>query len=152
MKKVVMLVCAVCFAAFAFAQDAAEKFNQAAEAMKAKDYAKAFELYESAMANKGDVEVPDAINFNIGFAAYNSKNYQKAVGYFDKAIAAKANVAKALDYQARSYTKLKDYANAVACYEKAIEVADDSKSLVYNAGIAAYKGKLNEKAVAFFTT
>ena len=66
MKKVVLLLVAVCFSVFSFAQDAAEKINQANEALQNKDYAKALELYESAMSNLGDVQVPDAINYNIG--------------------------------------------------------------------------------------
>jgi tetratricopeptide (TPR) repeat protein len=152
MKKLVLLFVAVCFTALSYAQDAAEKINQANEALKGKDYAKALELYEDAMNNLGDVQVPDAINYNIGLAAYNSKNYEKSVKYFDKAIAAKANVAKANDYKARSYNKLKDYKNAVASYEAAIAATDgDTKALVYNAAIAAYKAKDYDKAIAWFT-
>jgi tetratricopeptide (TPR) repeat protein len=152
MKRVGLLIVAVCLSVATFAQDAAEKINQANEALKAKEYAKAFELYESAMGNLGDVQVPEAINYNIGIAGYNSKNYEKAIAYFDKAIAADANTAKAHDYKARSYNRLKDYANAVASYEKAIEGATgDKRALVYNAAIAAYRANIEEKAVAWFT-
>ena len=151
MKRVLLLVVAVCFTVLSFAQDAAEKINQANEALKAKDYAKALELYEDAMSNLGDVQVPESINYNIGLAAYNSKNYEKSITYFDKAIVANANVGKAHDYKARSYGKLKDYANAVASYEAAISATDgDTKVLVYNAAIAAYKGKDYDKAIAWF--
>jgi tetratricopeptide (TPR) repeat protein len=152
MRKVLVLIVAVCVSVLSFAQDAAEKINQANEALKGKDYAKAFALYEDAMGNLGNVQVPDAINYNIGLAGYNSKNYEKAIVYFDKAIAADANVAKSNDYKARSYNKLKDYANAVASYEVAIAKTDgDTKILVYNAAIAAYRAKLSDKAVAWFT-
>ena len=152
MKKVVLLVVAVCFTVLSFAQDAAEKINQANEALKAKDYAKALELYEDAMGNLGDVQVPDAINYNIGLAAYNSKSYEKSITYFDKAIVANANIAKAHDYKARSYNKLKDYANAIASYEAAISATDgDTKVLVYNGAIAAYKGKDYDKAIVWFS-
>lgn len=150
MKKVLLLLVAVCFTVLSFAQDAAEKLNQAGEAMKAKDYAKAFELYDAAMGNLGDVQIDASVNFNIGYAGYNSKNYEKAIGYFDKAIAAEANVAKSLDYQARCYNKLKNYESAVASYEKAIEADASNTALVYNAGIASYQGKINEKAIEFF--
>jgi tetratricopeptide (TPR) repeat protein len=152
MKKVVLLVVAVCFAIMTFAQDAAEKISQANDALKAKDYAKALELYEDAMSNLGDVQVPESINYNIGLAAYNSKNYEKSVTYFDKAIAANANVAKAHEYKAKSYSKLKDYKNAVSSYEAAIAATDgDTKVLVYNGAISAYKGKDYDKAVDWFT-
>jgi len=151
MKKVLLLIIAVCFTVFSFAQDAAEKINQANEALKGKDYAKALELYEDAMSNLGDVQVPDAINYNIGLAAYNSDNFEKAILYFDKAIIAEANISKAHDYKARSYNKLKDYVNTVASYEAAIASSEgDTKGLVYNAAIAAYRGKLDDKAVALF--
>jgi len=152
MRKVLLLIVAVCITVLSFAQDAAEKINQANEALQGKDYAKAFALYEEAMSNLGDVKVPDAINYNIGLAGYNSKNYEKAITYFDKAIAANANVAKAHDYKARSYNKLKDYANAVASYEAAIAGTEgDTKALVYNAAIAAYRAKMSDKAIAWFT-
>ncbi len=153
MKRVVLLVVAVCFSVFSFAQDAAEKITQANEAMQAKDYAKALELYESAMSNLGDVQVPDAINFNIGMAAYNSDSYEKAIEYFDKAIAANANVDKSWEYKAGSYGKLDKYSEAIDAYKKAIEAAPgDAASLSYNAGIVAYKGKMYDDAISFFTS
>lgn len=152
MKRLAVLIIAVCLTVFSFAQNAADKINQANEALKGKEYAKAFELYESAMSNLDGVEVPDAINYNIGLAGYNSKNYEKAIGYFEKAITADANVAKAHGYIARSYGKLKDYASAVSSYEAAIAATEgDTKILVYNAAIAAYQANIAEKAIAWFT-
>lgn len=152
MKRVVLLIIGVCFTIFSFAQDAAEKINQANEAMKAKDYATAFTLYEEAMGNLGDVQVPDAINYNIGLAAYNSENLEKSLTYFDAAIAADANVSKSHEYKARSYNKLKDYDNTVSSYEAAIASSTgDTKTLIYNAAIAAYRGNLMDKAIELFT-
>ncbi len=152
MKKVVLLVVAVCFSVFSFAQDAADKINQANEALQGKEYAKALELYESAMANLGDVQVPDAINFNIGMAAYNSDNYEKAIQYFEKAVAANANVDKSYEYIAGAYAKMDKTNEALDAYAKAIEVSPaDKASLSYNAGIVAYKGQEYAKAVDFFT-
>jgi len=152
MKKVVLLVVAVCFSVFSFAQDAAQKIEDANAAMQAKEYAKALELYESAMSNLGDVQVPDAINFNIGLAAYNSDNYDKAIEYFDKAIAADANADKAWEYKAGAYGKMDKYSEAIDAYKKAIEAApSETASLSYNAGIVAYKGKMYDDAIGFFT-
>jgi len=152
MKRVVFLTVAVCFAMFSFAQDAAEKINQANEALVAKDYAKAFSLYEDAMSNTEGVEIPPAINFNIGLAGYNSNNFEKAIGYFDKAIAADVNIDKAHEYKGHCYNKLKDYANALNSFEAAISASDgDTKSLVYNAAIAAYRANDADKAVKWFT-
>lgn len=151
MKKVLLLVTAVFVTVFSFAQDAADKINQANEALKAQDYVKAFLLYDDAMKNIGDVQVDASINFNIGFAAFKSDNLEGAIKYFDKAIEAGTNVSKSHEYKALAYNEKKDYANAVASFEQAIATAtEDIDELNYNAGIAAFRGKLNEKAVGLF--
>lgn len=151
MKKVVLLVVTICFSVFSFAQDAADKINQANEALQNKDYAKALELYESAMSNLGDVQVPEAINFNIGLAAYNGDNFEKAIQYFEKAVAADANVDKSYEYIAGAYAKMDKTNEAIDAYAKAIEANPAEKaSLSYNAGIVAYKGEEFQKAVDFF--
>jgi flagellar basal body-associated protein FliL len=82
MKNLVLLMLAVIAPVFIFAQDAAEKINQANEAMKAEDYAKAYQLYDEAMNNLGDVQVDQTINYNIGFAAYKAENDEGALKYF----------------------------------------------------------------------
>jgi tetratricopeptide (TPR) repeat protein len=151
MKQVLVLVVTVLFSVFSYAQDAAEKLNQAQEAMKAEDYAKAFSLYDEAMNNLGDVQVDASINFNIGYAAYKAENLDGAVKYFDKAIETGTNVSKCHEYKALAYNDKKDYKNAVACFQKAIESSTEgTDALYYNAGIAAYRGKMNEEAVALF--
>lgn len=153
MKRVVLLSMAVFLAVFSFAQDAAEKINQANEALKSQDYAKAYTLYDEAMSNLGDVQVDDAINFNIGFAAYKSENLEGAIKYFDIAIEKDINVAKCYEYKALAYNDNKDYKNAVAAFEKAASVTDveeDKQSLTYNGAIAAYRGNILDKAVELF--
>ena len=151
MKRVVLLIVAVCFTVFSFAQDAAEKLNQAQEALKAQDYVKAYSLYDDAMSNIGDVQVDASVNYNIGFAAYKAKSLEGAVKYFDIAIESGTNVSKCHEYKALAYNDKKDYKNAVASFEQAIATSEENtESLVYNAAIAAYRGKLNDKAVALF--
>jgi tetratricopeptide (TPR) repeat protein len=151
MRRVVLLIIGVCFSVLSFAQDAAEKINQANEALKAQDYAKAFTLYNEAMNNLGDVQVDDAINFNIGFAAYKAENLEGAVKYLDKAIAAGTNVSKCHEYKAMAYKDKKDYTNAVASFEQAIATSEeDTETLVYNAAITAYQGNMLDKAVEWF--
>jgi len=151
MKKVLLLFIAVFVAVFTFAQDAAEKLNQAQEALKAQDYAKAYKLYDEAMSNIGDVQVDASINFNIGFAAFKAGNFDGAIKYFDKAIAAGANVSKSYEYKALVYNDKKDYKNAVENFEKAIASSEENTdAMVFNAAIAAYKGNLLDKAVELF--
>ncbi len=154
MKKVLLLFIAVFITVFSFAQDAAEKINEANEALTAQDYAKAFQLYDEAMNNLGEVEVDAAINYNIGFAAYKSENLEGAVKYFDKSIEAGVNVSKCHEFKALAYNDKKDYKNAVASFEEAIATSDsdeDKQSLVYNAAIAAYRAKSYDKAVELFS-
>ncbi len=151
MKSIVFTVVFVLGAFLGFAQDAADMINKANEALTAKDYAKAFELYDQAMKNLGDVQVDAAINFNVGFAAFQAEKYDAAIPYFDKAIAANANVAKAHEFKGNAYVKLDKYAEAIDSYKKAIEAgAEDKGSLYYNAGIAAYKGQKYDQAVEMF--
>ncbi len=153
MKKVLLLILAVSFTALTFAQDSAEKLKQAQEALKGEDYAKAYKLYDEAMSNLGDVQVDEAINFNIGYAAYKAGNLEGAVKYFDKAIKIGTNVPKCYEYLALTYNDKKDYKNAVANFEKAIEATDskdDKESMGYNAAIAAYRGNMMDKAAELF--
>ncbi len=151
MKRVLLMFVAVIFAASVFAQDAAEKLNQAQEALKAEDYAKAYTLYDEAMSNIGDVQVDASINFNIGYAAYKAENLEGAIKYFDKAIESGTNVSKCYEYKALAYNDKKDYKNAVASFEQAIATSEEgAEALVYNAGIAAYRGNMFEKAAELF--
>ena len=151
MKRGLLLFIGLCFATMSFAQSVVDKLNQAGEALQAQDYAKAYQMYDEAMNNLGDVQVDASVNFNIGFAAYRSGNLEGAVKYLDKAIEVGTNVSKSHEYKALAYNEKEDYANAVASFEKALETTDAGiESLVYNAGIAAYRGKLLDKAVDFF--
>ena len=152
MKKLVLLTLALVVASvYSFAQDAADKINQANEALQASDYAKAYKLYDEAMSNLGDVQVDASINYNIGYAAYKAENMDGAIKYFDKAIEAGANVPKCYEFKALAYNEKKDYPHAVEFFEKAVAASDETDaSLIYNAGIAAYRGKLLEKAVELF--
>jgi tetratricopeptide (TPR) repeat protein len=151
MKKVLLLIVAVSLTVFTFAQDAAEKINQANEALKAEDFAKAYQLYDAAMSNLGEVQVDGAINFNIGYAAYKAENLEGAVKYFNKAIEIGTNVPKCYEYLALAYNDKKDYVNAVANFEKAVETStENTDALVYNAAIAAYRAKMMEKAIDLF--
>ena len=152
MRKGLLLLAGLCFAAMSFAQqETVDKINEAQEALRAQDYAKAYQLFDEAMNNLDDVQVDVSINFNIGFAAYRAGNLEGAVKYLDKAIEAGTNISKSHEYKALAYNEKEDYVNAVASFEKAIATSEtDVEALVYNAGIAAYRGKLFDKAVDLF--
>ncbi len=151
MKRILLVVMFLMGAYCGFAQDAAEMINNANEALKSKDYAKAFELYDKAMKNLGDVQVDAAINYNIGYAAFQIEKYDEAIAYLDKAIAANANVASAWEFKGNSYAKMEKYNEAIDAYKKSIEAGAENKgSIYYNAGIVAYKGGMYEKATELF--
>ena len=131
MKKVVLLVVAVCFSVFSFAQDqnASDLVTKANDAVTAKDYAKAVELFEQVLA------IPD-----------HGQDVETITKVLDqlKPIVAKDAAKSAYDS--------KDYAKAVELYSKIIEdYPADKAEFSYNAGLAAYQGKDYEKAVDFFT-
>ena len=151
MKRIFLVIVFFLGAYCGFAQDAAELINNANEALTAKDYAKAFELYENAMNNLGDVQVDAAINFNIGYAGFQAEKYEAAVKYFEKAIAAEVNVPASYKFIGDAYVKADNPEKAIEAYKKSIEAgAEEKGSLYYNAGIAAYKGKMYEQAVELF--
>jgi tetratricopeptide (TPR) repeat protein len=151
MKQVLLLVVAVIFTFVCNAQDAAEKINQANEALKAKDYAKAYTLYDEAMSNIGDVQIDASINYNIGFAACKSGNVDGAVKYMGKAIEAGTNVSKCHETLADLYVEKKDYTNAIASYDKAIATStENTDALVFKAASAAYNGNALDKSIEGF--
>ncbi len=151
MKKYGLLFVGLLFSLAVSAQDAAELINKANEALKANQYAEAFEMYDKAMSNLGEVVVDKSINFNIGFAAMQAEKQEAALSYFDKAIEAGTNVPKCYEYKAGIYNKMKDYANALVNYEKALELSDDKPgALMLNAAVTSFRLENFEKAVHFF--
>jgi tetratricopeptide (TPR) repeat protein len=151
MKKYLLFFAAALLSIAAFAQDAADLINKANEAMKNRQYAEAFEAYDKAMSNLGDVEVDAAINFNIGFAAMQADKNEAALKYFDKAIEAGANISKSWEYKASIYNKMKDFAKALESFEKAIETSEeDTGALSFNAAVLAFRLENFEKTIKYF--
>lgn len=58
--------------------------NAGNDALKAKDYAKALENYEKAIAVWGTDSMDFAMIYNSAFCAFHSKDYAKAIKYFDQ--------------------------------------------------------------------
>lgn len=152
MKKLFFVLAAIVTGIFASAQDAAQMINDANEALKVKDYAKAFQLYDAAMKNIGEVQIDPSINFNIGFAALQADKLAECLPYFDKAIEAGANVSKSHEYKATAFARLNEFAKAIESYTKAIEATEENPgNLYFNAAISAYKGNLFEDAIRLFS-
>jgi len=152
MKRILLLfVILFSVASAGFSQDAATLINKANAALKAKNYAQAYTFYESAMGNMGDVKIDAAINYNIGFAAFQAKKYSAAEKYLNKAVVAKVNLPQTYELLGKTYTKLAKTQKAIDSYKKAITAGNTDKgSLYYNAGIAAYKGKMYKEASELF--
>jgi tetratricopeptide (TPR) repeat protein len=151
MKKYFLFIAAAFLTFAVSAQDAAELINKANEAMRNRQYAEAFEAYDKAMNNLGDVEVDAAINFNIGFAAMQAEKNQEALEYFDKAIEAGANVSKSWEYKASVYNKLQNFNAALDAFENAIETSEeDAGAICFNAAVLAFRLENFEKTVEYF--
>ena len=125
MKRVVLLVVAVCLSVFSFAQDQnpVEIVEKANAAVESKDFATAVELYESVLA------IPDH--------GQDEENIKKVLAQL-KPVVAKDNAKAAIDNA--------EYENAVELYKKAIadfpedaSIAEQAGVRFYNAGITSYK-------------
>lgn len=156
MKKYLLLFAVLFASVSVFGQNAADLINQANEDMKNRKYPEAFEKYDKALKNLGDVQLDAptkaSINFNTGFAAMQAGKNEEAMSYLDKAIEAGANVSKAWEYKATIYNKAKDYPKALESFEKAIETGDEENlgALLFNAGTLAFRLNKFEKTIDFF--
>jgi len=87
MKKMIF-VFVLCFSfANLIAQDAATFKNAGNDALKVKDFAKAIENYEKAIAVWGTAAPDYAMIYNTAVCAIQIKDYAKAAKYFDQTIA-----------------------------------------------------------------
>lgn len=69
-----------------FAQESVKLQNAGNDALRAKDYAKAIENYEKAMAVWGTAPPDFAMIYNCAICAFQIKDYEKAIKYFDQSI------------------------------------------------------------------
>ncbi len=151
MKKYLALAVLALISVAAYAQDAAELINQANEAMRNRQYPQAFEMYDKAMGNLGDVEVPNSIFFNIGFAAMQAEKNEEAIKYLDKAIDADVNVSKSWEYKATIYNKTSNFDKALEAFEQALETADENVgALSFNTAVVAFRLQDFAKTVKYF--
>ncbi|MBC8004661.1 MAG: tetratricopeptide repeat protein [Verrucomicrobia bacterium] len=126
------LALVLCFGIVAaFAQEektAIDLKNEGNEALRAKDYPKALQLYDQALSKWGDEPKDTAMVYNMAVCAYNTKDFDKAHPLLDEAIAMDYKKETALLYKANIYKMQKNDAE----YEKTLETAlanspDDTK-------------------------
>jgi tetratricopeptide (TPR) repeat protein len=158
MKKSFLLVISVFLSMYVFAQDAAKLISQADSLKNLKKFAEAFDLYDNALKNLGQVKVKGSINFTVGQVAMNAGKNEAAIAYLDKAIAAESadtslniDLIKCYQYKGQVYGRMKDLANSLTAYEKAIELSpNNTGTLYYNAALTAFNLNNFEKAVSYF--
>ena len=96
MKRIaLLLLMSLCFVSL-FAQESIKLQNAGNDAIKAKDYAKALESYEKAMAVWGAAPQDSVMFYNCGICAIQVKDYEKAIKYFNLAAAHNFKPADAL--------------------------------------------------------
>ncbi len=126
------LAFAFCFGIVAgFAQDektAIDFKNEGNDALRAKDYPKALQLYEQALSKWGTEPKDTAMVYNMAVCAYQSKSFDKAIKFLDESIALNYKKETALLYKANTYKALKNDDAYVKTLEEALAVSpNDSK-------------------------
>jgi len=157
MKKSVSLLAVILFSLAALGQEAVVLINRSDSLFKVKKYAEALELYDKVIPTLEPEKVKESVYY-AAMAALNTGKNEVAIAYFDKAIIAKTSdaslkfeLADCNQYKALVYSRLKDYANSMAFYEKAIELAPTKAgTLYYSTAIAAFNLNNFEKAVEYF--
>jgi len=98
--------------------------NEGNTAIKAKDYAKALDLYEQALVKNGATPIADTtMMFNMGYCAFNAKIYDKALKYFDQSFTEKHMKVSSLLYKADTYKAMKNDAESLKTMEAALAIA-----------------------------
>jgi tetratricopeptide (TPR) repeat protein len=87
MKKLVFILFLCMGFGTLIAQESVKLQNAGNDALKAKDYAKALENYEKAIAVWGTQPQDFGMIYNSAFCAFQTKDYPKAIKYFDQSIA-----------------------------------------------------------------
>ncbi|MGB6300950.1 MAG: tetratricopeptide repeat-containing serine protease family protein [Rivularia sp. (in: cyanobacteria)] len=124
--------------------DAKDFYNQGNDLYASKDYEKAFEFYDKAVAIKPDYA--DAW-YNRGNALDELKRYEEAVESYDKAIAIKPDYADAWINRGISLRKLKRYEEAIESYDKAIAIKPDYSYAWNNRGYNLEQLKRYKEAI-----
>jgi pilus assembly protein Flp/PilA len=129
MKKIFLSLILCLSIGSLFAQSAEELKNAGNTAFEAKDYKKALDDYEKAIAAWGNQPQNNVMLFNAGAAAYKLKQYPKAVKYFDMVIAGNTETEPAYLYKAMALKQMKKSDDCIKTYEEGIAKNPNSQSL-----------------------
>ncbi|MFV0366712.1 MAG: hypothetical protein ACK5JS_09505 [Mangrovibacterium sp.] len=145
MKKLMLGLALSLGSVAVFAQDGGiDCYNKGVEALNTKDYATAYQMFNKALSNPGDMEIQADYYYYAAMAAEQSSHFDAAVKYYDKAIKAGSNVSNSTEGKARSLVALGKYDEAVAA-----DAANAGK-WAYNAAGTAYKAKDYANAAKYF--
>lgn len=146
MRKLLLEIAFVLFGLSTFAQeDVTATLNKAGEEMGGKNYAVAYELFNKALSNPGDLEIQGGHYFNAAYCAEQANKYEAAIKYYDKAISVGANASTAKSQKAGCLVELGEYDEALAVDEK------EAPKLSYRIAASCYKAKDYEGAYKYFT-
>lgn len=123
-----ILALCLCFGTI-FAQSAVELKNAGNTALEAKDYKKALENYDKALAAWGNEPQNNAMIYNAGACAYKLKEYPKAIKYFDLLIAGNAQTEATYLYKANSNKMLKNDEECVKAFNEGLAKYPESAQL-----------------------
>jgi tetratricopeptide (TPR) repeat protein len=128
--KRMLIVFALCLSfGTLFAQSAVDLKNAGNVAMEAKDYKKALENYDKAIASWGSEPKNFAMLNNAGACAYKLKDYQKAIKYFDQVIEGSTDTESAYIYKALSYKGLNKPDECIKAYNDGLAKNPQSAQL-----------------------
>ncbi len=146
MRRLLLGIAFVLVGLSAFAQeDVTTTLNKAGEEMGGKNYQAAYELFDKALSNPGDVEIQGGHYFNAAYCAEQANKYEAAIKYYDKAISVGANVSTAKSQKAGCLVELGKYDEALAIDET------EAPKLSYKIAATCYKAKDYEGAYKYFT-
>jgi tetratricopeptide (TPR) repeat protein len=128
--KRTLLVFALCFSfGTIFAQSAVE-FKKAGDAASdAKDYKKALENYDKALAAWGNEPQNNIMINNAATCAYKLKEYPKAIKYFDLLIKANVQTEDTYYFKANSYKVLKNDEECLKAFNDGLAKFPESAKL-----------------------
>lgn len=115
-----------------FAQDeksAIDFKNEGNEALRAKDYPAALNLYEQALSKWGEEPKDTAMVYNMAVCAYQTKDFDKALKFLDESIVLGYKKDNAYLYKLNAYKATKNDEQYQKTLEEALASSPDNEKL-----------------------